>query len=420
VGSSCLTGTRAVDTGTAGKPLDAGTRVSTVNRSGLVSLTALVFLTALCVTAAGAASTATADTDTCVGPVDRPANTETLVTTQGLQVVGDRYEKRPALLAAYGPTARPVWSHDLDERGRFVGRTVAVTPNGTLLVTQEGSHTVVELLDDERRPVWALRFGIGDGPRSSIDARDALLEPEGLLVADRDRLVRYDRETDRIVREWPVPAASRGNRTITGVAPLSDGYLVTVAGEDNGSVLAVGDGGVRWRVDGLQEPYSPQHLGGTVLFAEMGADRVVEMTPDGEVVWALNGLERPRSAERLPRGTTLVSDRRNHRVLEIGPRGRVVWTAFAPWGPAHATRAVDGKRRSVTTRNVTGTHDVTAANASYDELAACETGLLALAPNRTERVTALVDDGTDRVALGALIGSLVLVGTLVARRRTTA
>jgi hypothetical protein len=391
-----------------------------VNRAGLVSLTALVFATALCVTAAtGGAAAIAADTDTCVGPVERPASAETLVTTQGLQVVGDRYEKRPALLAAYGPTARPVWSHDLDERGRFVGRSVAVTHNGTLLVTQEGSHTVVELLDDERRPVWALRFGIGDGPRASIDVRDALLEPEGLLVADRDRLVRYDRRTDSIVREWPVPPASGDNRTITGVAPLSDGYLVTVAGGDNGSVLAVGDGGVRWQVDGLQGPSSPQHLGGTVLFAEMGADRVVEMTPRGEVVWAVNGLDRPRSAERLPRGTTLVSDRRNHRVLEIGPRGRVVWAAFAPWEPADATRAVDGERRSVTAENVTGTYSVTAANASYDELAACEAGLLALAPNRTERATALVGDGTDRVALGALIGSLVLVGALVARRRTT-
>ncbi|QLD85261.1 hypothetical protein HWV23_05815 [Natronomonas halophila] len=393
-----------------------------MNRAGLASLTALVFVIALCVTAAtgATAATETADTATCVGPVDRPANAETLVTTQGLQVVGNRYEKRPAMLAAYGPTARPVWSHDLDERGRFVGRSVADTPNGTLLVTQEGSHTVVELLDDERRPVWALRFGIGDGPRASIDVRDALLEPEGLLVADRDRLVRYDRETDRIVREWPVPAASRDNRTITGVASLSNGYLVTVAGENNGSVLAVGDAGVRWQVDGLQEPYSPQHLGGRVLFAEMGADRVVEMTPDGEVVWALTGLDRPRSAERLPRGTTLVSDRRNHRVLEIGPRGRVVWTAFAPWEPADATRTVDGKRQSVTAENVTGTYGVTAANASYDELAACEDGLLALAPNRTERATTLVEDGTDRVALGALIGSLVLVGALVARRRATA
>lgn len=392
-----------------------------MNRAGLA-----VCLCVLAVCSLGAADGAVADTaaaqqdtetDACVGPVDRPADAETLVTTRGLRIVGDRYEKRPALLAAYGPTARPVWSHDLDERGRFVGRTVETTDEGVLLVTREGSHTVVELLDDGRRPRWAVRFGIGDGPRGEIDARDALLEPEGLVVADRARLVRYDRTTDRVVREWPVPAVAGENRSITGVAPLSDGYLVSVAGEDEGSVLAVDDGGVRWRVDGLRQPYSPQSLGETVLFAEMGADRIVEMRPDGEVVWALEGLDGPRSAERLPGGTTLVSDRRNHRVLEVGPRGGVVWTAFVPWEPADATRAVDGTRRSVTARNVTGDYAVRAANASYDELAVCEAGLLALAPNHSERARAVAEDGSDRTALLALVGSLAAAGALFARRR---
>lgn len=150
----------------------------------------------------------------------------------------------------------------------------------------------------------------------------------------------------------------------------------------------------------------------------MGADRVIEVTPDGKVVWSLRGFDRPRSAERLPRGMTLVSDRRNHRVLEVGPRGRVVWTAFVPWEPADVTRGVDGERRSVTAENVTGDYDVTAANASYDELEACEAGLLALAPNRSERATALADHGSDRIAIGAVVVSLALAGAILARRRS--
>lgn len=364
--------------------------------------------------------TADADTDTCVGPVEQSADAETVVTAQGLQIIGDSYEKRPAILASYDGEARPIWSHDLSERGRFISRTVESTPDGTLLVTQEGSHTVVELLDDDRRQVWALRFGLGDGTRGDIEARDALVETEGLLVADRKRLVRYDRETDRVRQEWPLPedAFPDEQSRITGVAPTDDGYLVTVAGNGTGSLLAVSEGGVEWRVDELEEPHGPQSVGETVLLTEMGADRVVELDANGEVIWSLSGLDRPRSAERLPDGNTLVADRRNHRVIEVTPEGRVVWTAFVPWEPADATRAVDGEPPSVSNHNATGDYEVSGPNATYDELEVCEAGLVAMGENRTERAVSIAEDGGDGLVGAAVLGVLTLLGGVYLYRKT--
>jgi len=397
-----------------------------------VKRTAALALGLLCVAAllsgsvparvAGQTATGGADpgVGTCTGPVERPADAETVVVAQGLQVVGDRYEKRPALLATYDREARPVRSHDLGERGRFLARSVEETPAGTLVVSRESDHSVVELLDEDRRPVWTRRFGVGDGPAADVDARDALLEGGDLVLADADRLVRYDVEGDRVAETWPLPddAFVDEESQVSGVAPAADGgYLVTVAGNGTGSLLAVDDGGVRWRVDGLREPHGPQSLGETALVSEMAADRVVELDRDGETRWALTGLERPRSAERLPDGTTLVADRRAHRVVEVDATGRVVWTAFVPWEPVDATRAVDGDRPTAAELNVSGAVAVGGANVTYDELEACEAGLRALGTNRTERALAVADDGDVTPALGAVVLLALAAGALALGRR---
>jgi hypothetical protein len=259
------------------------------------------------------------------------------------------------------------------------------------------------------------------GPRGDVDARDALLEPAGLLVADSKRLLRYDLETDEIVETWPLPddAFVEEESHVSGVARAGSGYLVTVAGNGTGSLLSLDRGGeVRWRVDDLREPHSPQALNGTVLLAEMAADRVVEVERDGDVVWALEGFDRPRSAERLPGGTTLVADRRAHRVVELTPDGRVVWTAFVPWEPIDATREIEGARPSAAALNESGSATVGGANATYDRLEVCASGLRDLGTNRTElaRAAAADTERTPPLAFGLLV-VLVVGGGLYGRRR---
>lgn len=360
-----------------------------------------------------------ADTGACAGTVERPAQKTTLVTTRGFRPVGDGFEKRPAFLVAFDGEARPVRSRDLADRGRFAGRSVAVTDAGTLLVSREGTHSVVEVLDEEFRPVRAVRFGVDGGPRADLAANDAILEPSGLLVAADDRLVRYDLDAERVTQEWPLPddAFPDPESRVTAVAPADDGYLVTVAGNGTGSLLAVRDHGeVAWRVDGLREPVDVQSLGATALVAETAGDRVLELDRSGEVVWTLTGLHRPQSAQRLPGGRTLVADAETHRVLTVTPRGRVVWTAYAPWEPADATRSFGDEPPSAADLGVDGRHAVGGANATYTRLAACEAGFAALDENRSERARTVADDGAPIGLVGALaVGAVVLA--LAARRR---
>lgn len=375
----------------------------------------VVVVVGLVLPVAGAAAEA-GETAHCVGPVDRPAAGETLVATRGFLPSGDAIVKRPSYLVAVDRRGRPVRSRNLTDRGRFTGRAVAATAEGTLLVTREGDHTVVELLDGGLGPVWAARFGVDGGPGPAVDAHDAIPEAGGVIVADDDRLVRYDPDADRVTRTWPLPdeAVADPERRITAVAADDEGYLVTVAGNGTGSLLAVRDAGVAWRVDGLAEPVAVQPLGGTALVTEAAADRVVELDRSGEVVWALTGLHRPEAATRLPDGDTLVAEVETHRVVTVSPRGRVVWTTYVPWEPADAARAVTGDPPSADDLDVRGRHDVGGETASYDELAACRAGLETLDTNRSERARTVADDG----APVGLVAALALGALALAARRS--
>jgi DNA-binding beta-propeller fold protein YncE len=65
------------------------------------------------------------------------------------------------------------------------------------------------------------------------------------------------------------------------------------------------------------------------LVVDVGAHRVVEVTPAKEVVWATAEdarLKGPRHAVRLATGGTLVVDTGNNRLVEIDPAGNPGWT----------------------------------------------------------------------------------------------
>jgi len=384
--------------------------------SGVQRVLAVLLVAGLALPAA-APTAGAADTGSCVGPVERPADGETLVTTRGFRPTGETIEKRPAFLVAIDRRAAPARSRDLADRDRFVGRSVSVSEEGVLLVTREGNHSVVELLDAEFRPTWTARFGVDGGPRATVDAHAALLDPDGVVIADDDRLVRYDPATDRVDRTWPLPddAIAGPESRVTDVAAADEGYLVTVAGNGTGSLLAVRDEGLAWRVDGLAEPAAVQSLGGTALVAETAADRVVELDRSGEMVWALAGLHRPESVRRLPGGDTLVADRGTHRVLTVSPRGRVTWMTYVPWEPADVDRAVSGDPPTAAAIGVEGRHNVDGETASLEELAACEAGLAALDTNRADRARSVADDGAPLGPVAALaLGAAALA--LAARR----
>ncbi|WP_435176661.1 aryl-sulfate sulfotransferase [Halorussus sp. AFM4] len=103
--------------------------------------------------------------------------------------------------------------------------------------------------------------------------------------------------------------------------------VVEVDRETKDIVNVVGEPGNTSVLDHQHNPYELRN--GTVLVADSGNDRVVELnaTTD-EVVWQYGGrglLHWPRDADRLPNGNTLIVDTFNNRVVEVNERGEVVW-----------------------------------------------------------------------------------------------
>jgi hypothetical protein len=88
-----------------------------------------------------------------------------------------------------------------------------------------------------------------------------------------------------------------------------------------------------------------------------------------------------------------------------------------PWEPADATRDVSGQRPSAATLGVDGAHSVGGANATYDELAACEAGLLAIGENRTDRALSVAADGDGEMTVVAVVTALLVLGAVARRRR---
>ncbi|NEU55579.1 aryl-sulfate sulfotransferase [Halorussus sp. MSC15.2] len=104
--------------------------------------------------------------------------------------------------------------------------------------------------------------------------------------------------------------------------------VVEVNPETKAIVNVVGEPGNTEILDHQHNPYELRN--GTVLVADSGNDRVVELnaTTD-EVVWQYGGrslLHWPRDADRLPNGNTLIVDTFNDRVVEVNERGEVVWS----------------------------------------------------------------------------------------------
>jgi hypothetical protein len=71
---------------------------------------------------------------------------------------------------------------------------------------------------------------------------------------------------------------------------------------------------------------------GTTLVADTGHNRRVEVSASGQPVWGLGDgssriLSNPAHCQRLPNGNTLVADSGNNRVMEVNPAGQLVWMA---------------------------------------------------------------------------------------------
>jgi hypothetical protein len=332
-------------------------------------VTVLVVLLAVG-SASVAAGTAMADTPTattpnlCVGTIDQPPSTTTLVSIQGAR----SGEKTDALLVGVRPDGSVVGIHDETAAGRWWAYDVDPLPDGDLLMaTTEPGISVLERIDPatgDHEVVDRLRTVedahdidyLGDGEYVTVDKGD---ERNRVVVYNRSRgeIVwewRFDEHVDRFPRDGGGPYGEDWTH-VNDVDEIADGvFMVSVRNFDQVIAIDRETKAIRWSLgsdddhDVLFEQHNPDYLEGengtpTVLVADSRNDRVVEYARlDGEWTrtWVLRGggLDEPRDADRLPNGHTLVTDRRGHRVLEVTPRGEVVWEFYTPWQPYDAER----------------------------------------------------------------------------------
>ncbi|MFB6207028.1 MAG: aryl-sulfate sulfotransferase [Haloglomus sp.] len=339
---------------------------------------------------------AATSSETRLGPgtVEQPADRPTYVSVQGFHFKGVGNPKKPArVVAAAGDATARVLVSGVDNDLPFPARwfyDVDPLPNGNLLVTSTNPDgTVVFSYDPATDAVaWSERLPYRD--THDVD----LINGDQLLVANmraynsttdvpNDRVLVYDRATDRVVWEWVFsrhyPRTMDGGygpdwTHVNDVDKVGEGrYLVSPRNFDQVILVNRSTGDIEYQFgrdddhDRLYEQHNPDFFldengTPTILVADSENDRVVEYAyRDGrwERVWSVSGFNWPRDADRLPNGNTLVTDSLNHRVVEITPEGEVVWEVYAAWAPYDAERGRPGSNGpAMATLDAGGTYTV--------------------------------------------------------------
>lgn len=172
---------------------------------------------------------------------------------------------------------------------------------------------------------------------SASQAYSAVFEPNGdVLIADggANKVQLYgtggNAMTSYTGRSWydfglggvsdPHGASATANNTVL-VADTGHNRVVELNGANQ----------VVWSYStGLNAPQWAERLqGGDTLISDSGNNRVIEVSPSGAIVWGLGGsanvLDHPGTAQRLANGDTLVCDSGNGRVMEVNQQGQLVW-----------------------------------------------------------------------------------------------
>jgi len=233
--------------------------------------------------------------------------------------------------AAGGPTVVEEYAFPVRSSQNSETHDVELLDSGAYLVS-----------DMEHERVFTVRNGTVTWQWSASDFYDAPPDPtrrDWLHINDVDVIneshylvsVRNSNQILIVERGAGVVEVINEDRgTEDGACQLRSGQL---ADFDNDSEIRCGDPAV------MDHQHNPQWLGnGTVLVADSGNDRVVELQRvDGqwEVGWTLTAaggveLHWPRDADRLANGNTLITDTFNNRIVEVDENGTVVWSMQTP------------------------------------------------------------------------------------------
>lgn len=150
------------------------------------------------------------------------------------------------------------------------------------------------------------------------------------IVTTTGQVVVFDQWRD------PIRTISTSDAWSATYVPVGGSILVADAGSWGGQAVEVGPAGNAWAAYdgstfGLLGHVRDLHgasltPSGTVLVADTGNDRVVELDRQNQVVWQFaGGLSAPSWAERMPDGDTLIADTGNNRVIEVNPGDSIVF-----------------------------------------------------------------------------------------------
>lgn len=162
------------------------------------------------------------------------------------------------------------------------------------------------------------------------------------------------------VDQWHNPLAnSRTSQAWSAVVNRSTGNMLVADALKNtayeaterGTALKSFNGTAWWKlgIGGLKAPRGANWTNsGTVLVADTGNSRVVEIDQNDRKIWEFKTrLNAPRWAERLRTGNTLIADTGNNRIVEINSTGTPVWglgdgSTNVVNHPTHAVRLPNG------------------------------------------------------------------------------
>jgi hypothetical protein len=93
-----------------------------------------------------------------------------------------------------------------------------------------------------------------------------------------------------------------------------------------------------WELTGYRNPHDVDLLpNGNYLITERGT-RVVEVDKTGRVIWKKESLRSPSDADRLDNGNTLITESGANRVIELSPDGNIVREIKGLGFPGEANR----------------------------------------------------------------------------------
>lgn len=172
------------------------------------------------------------------------------------------------------------------------------------------------------------------------------------LVTTQARIVEYDQWHNPIGESKTGSAWSATFDRQSGTVLLADAAKnAVIESTVRGSVVKTYNATAFWKlgIGGLKAPRGAVRTkNSTILVADTGNNRIVEIDPSDKKVWAYETrLNQPRWAERLPNGNTLIADSGNNRVIEVNAGGRIVWgvgdgSANVVSFPTHVQRLANG------------------------------------------------------------------------------